>query len=159
MNENIKLINWKLLILCVALCLGGGFLSGLTSQNTLGIYESLNLPDLYPPGYLFSIVWTILYILMGISLYMVLNSPMKRDILTLGVFGIQLVLNFAWTPVFFVMSNYLAAFILLVIIWVFAALMIYFFYKADKKSGLLQIPYLVWLTFAAYLSYSVYVLN
>jgi len=75
------------------------------------------------------------------------------------VFGVQLSLNIVWSPVFFVLADYLLAFIILVAIWLSVLAMIIVFWMHDRRAGMLQIPYLLWVTFAGYLSYSVYVLN
>ena len=156
----IKMIkNWQLLLLCVIGCIAVGATSGIISGDSMKMYSDLKLPDIYPPGYLFPIVWTILYALMGVSLYLIIKDGIYKNEIPLAIFGIQLVLNFCWLPIFFVMSNYLAAFILLVVIWIFVLMMIYTFWKVDKYAGAIQIPYLIWVTFAGYLSYSVYIIN
>lgn len=147
------------MILFVAVCLGGGFLSGIISGN-FGDFDSFVRPEFYPPGWTFSVVWSILYILMGISAYLVYVSEKEEKKKTaMAVFGLQLILNFLWSPVFFIGSYYLAALILILIIFASVVLMVYLFFGIDSKAAYLQIPYVVWLCVATYLSYSVYVLN
>lgn len=101
-----------------------------------------------------------MYTLMGISLYLVLISNNSKDrTAALVVFGLQLIMNFIWSPVFFIGSYYSAAFILLIAIFVSVLIMIWAFEKVNRLSSSLQLPYVVWLCIALYLSYSVYVLN
>ena len=154
-----KINDLKLLIYCLIVCLGAGMISGLITSGSASIYSDLILPEVHPPGYLFPLVWTILYILMAISLYMVVRTSDHNNREQMIIFFIQLLLNFVWAPVFFVIGNYLAAFIILVALWVSVLMMIISFNKKNRNAALLQIPYIIWITFAGYLSYSVYVLN
>lgn len=152
-------INFKKLLLSIAIPLLAGGLSALISGGT-EIYTEIKRPPLSPPGIVFPIVWTILYILMGISLYLISISDKKADKSTAYLlFGIQLFLNFIWSPIFFGAQQFLVAFIVLILLWIFTLLMIIVFYNISKPAGLLQIPYLIWLTFAAYLNLSIYLLN
>ena len=123
-------------------------------------YESLIKPSLSPPGWVFPIVWTILYILMGVSAYLVWTSEKsgKRNI-ALGAYAVQLALNFIWTIVFFGFDAYLAAFAILVMLWLAILFMILAFYGVNKAAAYLQIPYLLWVTFAGYLNLAIWLLN
>ena len=112
-------------------------------------------PALFPPKILFPIVWTILYILMSISLY--LSSKDDNDVYK--VYGMQLVLNSLWSPLFFLFKTYLFSTIELVILIWFVVIMIYQMYCKNKIAGYLQIPYIIWLLFALYLNISIYILN
>lgn len=116
-------------------------------------------PSFSPPGYLFPIVWTILYILMGVSSYLVYisDSPMKSGALL--VYAIQLVFNFFWTILFFRFSLYGLAFLWLLALIGLIAIMIYLFSKIGPTAAYLQLPYLLWCLFAAYLNFAVYMLN
>lgn len=151
----------KKFLISLAIPLGTGAISALITRGNMDIYSQINNPPLSPPGWLFPVVWSILYALMGISLYLVWNSDAvysdKRTALI--IFGIQLFLNFIWSPIFFNKQWFLAAFIVLVALWIFTLLMILSFYKISKASGLMQIPYLLWLTFAGYLNFAIYLLN
>ena len=140
--------------------LAGG-LSALITRGDMDLYKNINRPPLSPPGIVFPIVWTVLYILMGVSFYMIL---VKRDIYankkTAFVwYFASLFLNFIWSPVFFSARQYLLAFVILVFLYVTVAVTAFLFYKIDKPAGLLQIPYIIWLTFAAYLNLGVFILN
>ena len=122
--------------------------------------ETVNQPPLSPPAWLFPVVWSILYVLMGISatrISLAPDSTQKKQGLNLYI--IQLVLNFFWSLIFFNLQAYGLAFVWLVALWITVFLMILSFRKADPVAALLQIPYLIWLTFAGYLSFAVWQLN
>ena len=122
-------------------------------------YANLNQPSFAPPGIVFPIVWTILYILMGVSSYLIAqsNSPQKEE--TLFLYGIQLVVNLLWSIWFFLLKWYLFSFFWILFLIGLVVWMIIKFYQISKPSAYLQIPYLVWLIFAAILNLSIYFLN
>lgn len=153
--------NLKRLLISLLIPLGVGGLSALITGSDMKIYNTINQPPLAPPSWLFPVAWTILYILMGISLYLVWNSDANYDDKRTAyiLFAVQLFLNFIWSPVFFIGRQYLIAFAILVLLWVFILLMIISFFKISKTAGLLQIPYLLWVTFAGYLNLAIYLLN
>lgn len=156
---DVKQIDVKVLILSLVLCVGGGMISGFVS-GIYGDYTSFVRPDLYPPGWAFSVVWTVLYVLMAISISIVYSSAdADGRKVPFMLFGLQLIMNFAWSPVFFVGSYYLAGFVLLIAILVTVLAMIWAFMRVNKTAGYLQLPYVVWLCIAGYLSYSVVTLN
>ena len=117
-------------------------------------YESLNQPPLAPPAIAFPIVWTILYILMGISAYMI--SERKGN---LSLYYLQLFVNALWSIIFFVFKLRLLAFIWIILLIILVIKMIIQFKSIKNIAGYLQIPYLLWLLFAAYLNFGVYLLN
>ncbi|MDO5556219.1 MAG: TspO/MBR family protein [Clostridia bacterium] len=121
----------------------------------------MNKPFFAPPAILFPIVWTILYILMGISSYLVYtSSATKEDKKTsLTFYGVQLILNSLWTLLFFRFNLYLFSYIWILLIIVFLGITMYKFYKIKPLSAFLQIPYLLWLIFASILNFSIYILN
>ena len=121
-------------------------------------YNSLQKPPLAPPSIVFPIVWTILYILMGIS-YGILKSKGLTDKKIDIIYYIQLGVNAIWSIIFFLLKWRLFAFIWILILDVLVILMIIKFYKKDKTAGLLQIPYLLWVLFASYLNLAIYILN
>jgi tryptophan-rich sensory protein len=118
------------------------------------IYGSLNKPDLAPPSVVFPIAWSILYVLMGISLYM--NRNNKKNIVT---FFIQLMLNYLWVFVFFGMQSWLGGFIVIILLDVMILYTILEFYKENKLSAYMMIPYLLWCVFASYLNFQIFLLN
>ena len=134
----------------------GGFV-GLIISGFMD-YSSLEKPFLSPPGIVFPIVWTILYILMGIS-YAILKTNNLSDENTDSIYYLQLFFNALWPIIFFVLKWRLFAFIWIIILLILVALMIKIFYERNKLAGLLQIPYLVWLIFASYLNIATYILN
>lgn len=151
-------IQWKKLIFCIAIPLAVGGLSAYLTRDSMETFASLNKPALSPPGWMFPVVWTVLYILMGIASYLVLvlGKP-NRNALT--VYGIQLIFNFFWTIIFFNYEAYLFSFVWLVILWILIFATIVLFYKISKLAGYLLIPYLLWVAFAGYLNLSIYLLN
>lgn len=123
-------------------------------------YHSLDKAPLSPPDWIFAPVWTILYIMIAISLFLFLkNGFSKAKILPLVFFIIQMLLNFAWTPVFFGMQNIRAAYIILVLLIIFLILTITSLFKFSKAAAYILIPYLLWSSFAAYLNYMIMVRN
>lgn len=154
MWEKIKTYVYSILI---ALLVGG--LSGLLAKNSMEIYSALQKPALSPPSIIFPIVWTILYILMGISAAMIYNTNDKDKNTALKTYAVQLIINFFWTLFFFNMQWYLFSFIWLLLLLVVVLIMVVQFYRIKPLAAWLQIPYVLWLMFAAYLNYMVYVLN
>ena len=151
-------IQWKTLIICLAIPLAVGSLSALLTRNSMETFNSITKPSLAPPGWLFPVVWTILYILMGIASYLVLTSGKPND-KALTTYGIQLIFNFFWSIIFFNLELYLFAFIWLVLLWVLVLITTLLFYQISKPAGYLMIPYLLWVTFAGYLNFTIYLLN
>ena len=153
--------KWKTYVFWILLAEAAGALSGwLSREGTAAFSETAVQPPLSPPALLFPIVWTILYLLMGIGAARIsLSPPSKERSRGLNLFIVQLVVNFFWSPIFFNARAYGFALIWLLILWVLVALMIREFNKVDKAAARLQIPYLLWLTFAAYLNWGVWQLN
>ena len=121
-------------------------------------YGSLNKPPLAPPGILFSIIWPILYVLMGIS-YGILKSKKLVDTKVSIVYYVQLGINALWSIFFFLLKWRLFSFIWILVLDVIVIYMIVLFYQKNKVAGILQIPYLLWILFASYLNIAMYVLN
>lgn len=118
-------------------------------------YNSLVQPPLSPPSIVFPIVWTILYVLMGISYYLLKNSSKKEKI----IYFVQLGVNALWSLFFFIGKFYLFSFIWIILLDVLVIFMIGIFYHNNKASAYLQIPYLIWILFATYLNLGIYILN
>ena len=155
--ETVKL-RPGLLILTLAIPLCLGMISSMLSGEMMKEYFALNKPALSPPGWLFPIVWTILYLLMGFASYLVITSGAARTLITSAMifFGIQLILNFLWSILFFNYSLYLWAFIELIVMWCAILVTTVQFFRASTAAGLMMIPYVLWTTFAAYLNFAVY---
>ena len=151
-------IHWKKLILCLIIPLAVGGLSAFLTKDGMEIFKTLNKPPLSPPGKLFPFVWTILYIMMGLASYIVLVSK-KPNTLGLIAYGVQLFFNFFWSILFFNKEMYLFSFIWLVIMWLLILATTILFYRNTKFAGYLMIPYLLWVAFAGYLTFGIYLLN
>lgn len=148
-------INIPKLILSIGICLGVGVLGSIFTISSIPTwYATLNKPFFSPPNWVFGPVWTILYILMGISLYLVW---IKRRIP--AVFWTQLLLNAIWSIIFFGMKNPLLAFVEIIILWLAIFLTIKSFYKINRLAGNLLIPYLLWVSFASILNLAIVILN
>lgn len=153
-------IKWKPLLINIAipLFLVGG-LSALLTMNSMQIYSRINQPPLSPPSWLFPIVWTILFILMGIASYIVFDSSQNNKMPAFFVYALQLILNFTWTMIFFNLGNYWLAFGIIVLLLILICLNIFLFAKIDKTAGILLIPYLLWVAFATYLNLAIAIIN
>lgn len=151
-------IQWKYLIACIAIPLAVGSLSAFFTQNGMEAFSSMNKPVLSPPAWLFPVVWTILYILMGAASYLVLTSGKEND-KALMIYGIQLLFNFFWSILFFRWELCLPAFFWLVCLWVLIFKTAELFFSLSKTAGYLMLPYLAWVTFAGYLNLSICILN
>ena len=148
-------------IISVIIALAVGGISALLTKNNMNIFEKINMPPLSPPSVVFPIVWAVLYILMGISSAIIYKNGTDREEVqsALKVYALQLAVNFFWSLIFFNMQAYLFAFIWLVLLWVLVIVMIVKFKKISPAAAWLQIPYLLWITFAGYLSLMIYLLN
>lgn len=151
-------IQWKNLVTCIAIPLAVGSLSALLSQRGMAAYAMMNKPALSPPEWVFPVVWTILYVLMGIASYLVLTSG-KPNNAALTVYAIQLFFNFFWSILFFRLGLCVTAFIWLVLLWFLILGTTVLFYRIVKAAGYLMIPYLLWVAFAGYLNLSICLLN
>lgn len=153
-------IQWKTLIICIAIPLAVGGLSALLTQNSMMAFGELTQPKLSPPAWLFPVVWSILYVFMGVASYLIVTSDKPaRSRTALTVYGIQLFFNFFWSIIFFRFEAYLFAFVWLVLLWLFVLLNTVLFSRIRKSAGYLMIPYLLWVTFAGYLNLGIYLLN
>ena len=153
-----KPLNKSALIISILIPLAVGSLSALISGN-MSMYSSLNKPAFSPPSYIFSIVWTFLYILMGISSYIIFMSGNENSTKALKIYGLQLFFNFCWSIIFFGFSQYLLSFLWLIILIILIIIMIQQFYKISSIAAYLQIPYLLWSILAAYLNFKIYMMN
>lgn len=136
-----------------------GVIPSIFVFKSMNVYNSLNRPPLSPPPIVFPIAWTILYMLMGISIYIIMQSKRKLKKNARLIYYIQLITNALWSPIFFGFEEYFLAFLWILMLIVFVITMIFTFYKISKKAAYIQIPYLLWLLFASYLNFGVFVLN
>ncbi|MGG5462614.1 TspO/MBR family protein [Clostridium sp. B9] len=162
---NIFKVNGKFnlgdLIISILITLGGGFVISKFISGSTEVYESLNKPWFSPPAWVFSIVWTILYILMGIAAYRIYQRYKEGEKAkgTLLIYGLQLILNFAWSFIFFYFKLYGLAFIELIILLILIIITTIKFFRFDKISGLLMIPYIAWVSFVGVLNFFIWMLN
>ena len=135
----------------------GGALVGLIISGYMN-YGDMVKPPLSPPSYIFPIVWTILYILMGIS-YFIATKDKENDKDLNQIYLLQLFVNLFWPIIFFVLKMYFTAFLWIILLIILVIVMIKELLKNNKISGCLQIPYLIWLLFATYLNIGIFFLN
>ena len=155
MISNIRL---KPLLFFVLGTLAVGFISSLFGSS-IQDYSELIKPALSPPAIVFPVVWTVLYALMGFSAYLIYESKAPNKKLALLFYFAQLIVNALWTFFFFGLNAYLFSFLWLVLLFVLVVITAYLFYQINKTAGLLFIPYILWLIFAGYLNWSIYILN
>ena len=153
-----KIKDKSALIISILIPIAVGTLSALFSGK-MSLYSKINKPTLSPPDFIFPIVWIILYFLMGISSYLIYESHSPKKWKALKTYALQLFFNFWWSIIFFRFSLYLFAFLWLLAMIALIAIMIYQFYQIRPLSSYLQIPYLFWCLFAAYLNFMIYRLN
>lgn len=153
-----KIRNKSALIISILIPLAVGSMSALFSGN-MSSYFMLDKPAFSPPGFIFPIVWTILYILMGISSYIIYSSYSPNKFKALLFYGLQLFFNFCWSIIFFGLNLYLFAFIWLIALIFLIIIMIRRFNIVSPIAAYLQIPYLIWCIFAAYLNFFIFILN
>ncbi len=156
-----KEIKWPLLLICIAIPLVSGSLSGLAIADHISSwYSTLNKPSFNPPNYLFGPVWSVLYILMGIGLYLILQTP-KSVMRTKSIvlFAVQLILNLSWSFIFFNAQSPFAALIIIGILWIAILMMMIYFHTLSPIASYLQIPYLLWVSFASVLNAAIWLLN
>lgn len=155
---------WKKIkpyVISIIIALGVGGLSALITKDNMNIYDTIIKPPLTPPSWLFPVVWSILFVLMGISSAIIFEKSkgnLKGE-KPLIIYGVQLLVNFIWNIIFFNLNAFLFSFVWLIFLWVLIILMIYLFCKVDKTAALLQVPYLLWVSFAGYLNLMIYILN
>lgn len=156
---------WKKIrpyVISVVIALAVGGISALLTMNNMDLYSKIEQPALAPPPWLFPVVWTILYVLMGIGAALVYNRKDFKPEETrnaLIIYAVNLALNFFWSIIFFNLEAYLFAFIWLVALWIVIIAMIISFRKVSPVAAYLQIPYLLWVTFAGYLNLAIFILN
>lgn len=152
-------LNYFKLIASIIICQLAGIIGSVFTVSSVSTwYLTLNKPFFNPPSWVFGPVWTLLYLLMGISLYIVWNNK-NRTKKALNIFGIQLILNSLWSILFFGLQSPLFAFIEIIFLWFTILLSIIYFYRISKSAAYLLIPYIIWVSFAAILNFSIFSLN
>lgn len=154
-------LNKRWLVLCIVIPLFVGGAASLLTGDGMEIFTTLEKPPLSPPAWLFPLVWTILYTLMGISSYLILRADVdmeqKED--AIRIYAYQLIVNFLWPTFFFNFRWYGFSFLWLLLLWILVLIMILRFWEISKVAACLNLPYLIWLTFAGYLNLGIWWLN
>lgn len=158
LSDRFHNIHWKNLIAAVAIPLAVGGLSAWITMDGMKAFETVNQPPLTPPMWLFPVVWSILFVLMGIASYLVVMQK-GEDTKALTLYAVQLIFNFFWSIWFFNLGWYLFAFLWLVALWILILATTVAFYRISKPAAWLMLPYLVWVAFAGYLNLGVWWLN
>ena len=154
-------IKWKTLIICIAIPLIVGGISGFITMGAMDDFEGFKQPPLSPPSWLFPVVWSILYIMMGIGSYLVVTSggPQQHINTAITVYAVQLIFNFFWSLFFFNLNLFYFSFAWLIALWLLIIATLLLFSRLSPAAGYLIIPYLLWVSFAAYLNLGVAMLN
>jgi tryptophan-rich sensory protein len=150
------------LVISILICQCAGFVGSLFTRPSIPTwYATLVKPPFTPPNWIFSPVWISLFLLMGISLFLVRRRGLaeRKVRVALGFFGAQLIFNILWSILFFALRSPLAGFIDIAVLWVAIALTIFYFLKVSKTAGLLLVPYIVWVSFASMLNGYIWRLN
>lgn len=158
-QEYMKIIQ---LIISIIVAQGAGAIGSIfTAQSVTGWFAGLNKPSFNPPGWLFGPVWLTLYTLMGVASYWVFQkwseSPLAR--VAIIVYGVHLIFNALWSFLFFGLKNPSLAFICIIVLWLMIIAVIILFYMVDKRTLWLLLPYLLWVSFAAVLNFSLWRMN
>lgn len=152
--------TYKLIIALVVPQLVGGLGSVFTASSVRSWFPTLEKPLLNPPSWVFGPVWTLLFLMMGWAFYLVWSSEdNEKKTMAYGAFAIQLVLNLFWSIIFFGLKNPALAFAEILILWLAIIFNIFIFHRISRLSAWLLVPYLLWVTFASYLNYSIWILN
>ncbi len=153
-------MNFKLLFACIFVCALAAAIGGFFTADAIGSwYAGLQKPALNPPNWVFGPVWAALYLLMGISLYMVLKNGVLKARRAIGIFSLQLILNVLWSFAFFWMHSPFLGIMVIVALWASILYTIIEFRKVSETAWLLLIPYILWVSFAAVLNYQIMILN
>ncbi len=156
-----KKIHIGILIITIVVPVAVGMISAFLSYKGMAIYATMSKPPLSPPAWVFSVAWTVLYIVMGVASYFVVVSDADSmlKVTAMLLYGVQLVMNFFWSLIFFNWNNYILAFVWLMFMWCLVIVCAWRFYAVKPIAGYLMIPYILWLTFAAYLNLGAYILS
>lgn len=156
-----KKVHIGTLIFALLLPLVVGGISAFITMDGMKIYKTMNKPALSPPSWVFMVAWTILYIVMGLASYFIMISKenTRLKIIALALYIIQLAMNFMWSIIFFNWGMYFFAFAWLLAMWCLVIACAFRFYGISKLAAYMFIPYILWLTFAAYLNFGAYILN
>ena len=156
-----KRINIKSLVICIIIPLVAGGLAALLTMGIMQDFAALNQPPLSPPGWIFLVVWTFLYVLMGVASYLVLETPSSSDSTknAFKAYFLQLFFNFFWSIIFFTLGAYEIAFAWLILLLTLIVVTTVRFWRVNMWAGILMLPYIVWVSFAGYLNFAIAGIN
>lgn len=151
----------KLIVSILIVFLAGAVGTVFTLKEITTWYVNIPKPSWTPPNWAFGPIWSTLYVLMGVSLFLIWREGLNRkDVkIGIGVFAVQLILNVVWSLVFFGSHNIAGGLVMVILLWISILINIVVFYRISKPAGIILIPYLIWVTIAGYLNYSVYLLG
>jgi len=159
MSKRIKIFK---LIISILVCQGAGAIGSLFTSPAISTwYSTIQKPSFNPPNWIFAPVWILLFLLMGISLYLIWSKGFdhKRTKIAIFIFFFQLILNILWSILFFALQSPLCAFIEIIILWFMILLTIISFYRVSKITVYLLLPYIIWVSFALVLNFSILIIN
>lgn len=154
-----KRYTWRSLVALIVATIVAGAIVGFLTQQDSSFYEGLNKPVFAPPGWLFPVVWTLLYGAMATAMWFVLREEGPDRFILLGLYIAQLAVNLIWPVLFFVQRSLGLAFFWLVLLWLLAGIMLHQFFKESKVAGWLLVPYQLWITFAGVLNFFIARIN
>jgi len=160
--RKIESFNVIRLIIAILICQMIGLIGAVfTSSSVSTWYVTLTKPSFNPPNWVFAPVWTTLYIMMGISAFLVWEKGFENQKVktSLSIFGIQLILNLSWTIIFFGLKSTMGGLVVIIILWFLILLTILHFYKLSKVAGIILLPYIMWVSFATVLNTAIVILN
>ena len=161
MKKNVpeKPVTWRSLVVLLSITLGLAGISAFLTRNSMAIYQELTLPPFAPPGWVFPVVWSILYPTMAVATWLYLRARPPRPLPAMALYFVQLLVNVIWPILFFVQKALGLSFVWLLLLWALVLTVCLYFYRHSKLAGGLFIPYLMWLAFAAVLSFSIARMN
>ncbi|RCH54056.1 tryptophan-rich sensory protein [Mucilaginibacter hurinus] len=160
-TQSTQKTEWLPLIICIAIPVAIGITASYFTDSDSAWYLALKKPSFNPPGWLFAPVWTSLYIMMGVASYLVWQNRENREpyFKARSLYVMQLILNFSWSFIFFQAHNVLGALVIIVLLWVLIVACIFSFKKLSTAAAWLMVPYILWVSFATVLNYSILRLN
>lgn len=159
MSTDAQKPTWRSLVLIAGITLGLGALAGYLTQSDSNFYAELQKPAFAPPGWLFPVAWGLLYAAMAASVWLILRTGSRNRWVLMGLYCVQLAVNYLWPWLFFTLQALGLAFFWLMLLWLLALIMLYAFFQESRLAGWLLVPYQLWLTFAAVLNFSLARLN
>lgn len=151
--------GWRSLTALLLMTLGGGGLVAFLIRDQMDFYDTLSKPVFAPPGWLFPVVWTLLYIAMAIAMWLGLRSGLPARRKALALYIAQLAVNLLWPVIFFLQQALGLAFVWLVLLWALTAILTAWLFQLSRPAGWLMVPYLAWITFAGVLNFCIARMN